>query len=106
MANKYRVYSRNGVLIAEGASHECAEVLGICVKSFRNAFSRKVYNKYRIEDITERKEKLVTTSVSDVVRAWDEVCEPIRKKYGVKVKSFVYDEKGNAHEKTADDGRP
>ena len=95
----YKVFSRNGVLIAEGNAYQCAEALGIGVKSFRNVFSRKHYGKYRIEGTPEKEEKQITKTDVKAMKAWDEFCEPIRKEFGIKVKRFLYDAKGNAIER-------
>ena len=81
---KYRVYDRDGNLLAKGTAEECAEAIGYTLTSFRSAISPTYENpKYVIQPEPREREKETRADLMAAVKAWDEFVTPIREYYGV-----------------------
>lgn len=87
MKYTYRVYDRSsGKLLAQGSTRECAEQLGMKQSGFQSAVDRMrdgVIGKFVIEEFGGPQD--TEQDRIDLAEQWDRFCEPLRKKYGVKV---------------------
>ena len=111
----YKVYlAKNNDILAEGTAEECAEQMDIQLTSFRAIVHHAqtgARKKYRVDvfepevipELAEQAEKQKPKPApnppkpqvekpekfrkgDELARNWDKVCEPLRKKYGIKVK--------------------
>jgi hypothetical protein len=86
----YRIYNRTGDLVAIGDAAECAEVVGIGERWFREAAEKGrtfASGRYRVEIVTKEKNKAADDSkfTRAAIQAWDDFVTPIREKYGIPV---------------------
>lgn len=88
----YRVYNPlNGKFIVEGTVAVCAHKLGITTERFRrvaNDFQKGQYKRFNIYDVTDEydEEELQRKTNADVIKAWDDIVTPLRKRFGVPVR--------------------
>ena len=88
--NYYRVWDhRTGEFLAEGTAAECAEFVGITQQAFRSRVERCSLNgDGRCWDVEVDKAKPAQLFGADktVAEEWEAFMEPLRKKFGIKVK--------------------
>lgn len=89
---KYKVYSNiTDEFLFEGTAEECAEFCGLSLSWFKevaNDIGVCCRGRYRVKEVYgEAEEKLPqkNDSMKAAAKAWDEFCEPIRKKFGIPV---------------------
>lgn len=97
---KYKIRDpSNGDLLFAGNTKECAEFMGITMKTFQNGThymlrrNKEIYRGYHIEvEKAEKVEKVECNSKpfrNDVTKqqakAWDDFVMPIRERYGIPV---------------------
>ena len=103
MKYTYRVYDRpSGKLLAQGSTRECAEQLGMKHSGFQSAVDRMrdgVIGKFVIEEFGGPQD--TEQDRIDLAEQWDRFCEPLRKKYGVKIRRVGDD----LTERMGDDGK-
>lgn len=80
---RWKVYLHStGELLAEGTIKQCAEKIGIDSHTLRNRMETKSdRRKYDFEEV-----KAFDNRGAEAIYNWDAFCEPLRKKYGIKVK--------------------
>lgn len=83
---QYNVYNGFGDLVVSGDAKVCAKALGMTTDYFRKASLNEKYKKWNIVDTTTTdRDKCISTNEQSAIKAWDDFCEPIRKKYGIPV---------------------
>ena len=87
--NEYEVISSlTGEVLCRGTGSECAELLGDDVTADKlRAAARRGFNlckKYKVRFIDEDFQQ-EDGSDAETIKAWNEFCEPIRKKYNIPV---------------------
>ena len=82
---RYRVYDAWDEFVVEGTARECAEGLGVAVKSFREMAAKFKNGKYKKYSIFEVQPEEVWKSDRDLAKQWDDFVTPIRERYGVPV---------------------
>lgn len=82
----YKVFDQSHKLIVSGTAQECGEILGLSGKTIV-AYARACRSgepcKYKV--ITSEP-PVLSGSDAAAIKAWDDFCEPIRKKYGIPVR--------------------
>ena len=88
----YRVIDRKtGEIVAEGSGRECAEIVGVRKERISEAareHGKICGGKYRVERVglTEGEPKeLAEDGIAAAIKRWDDFCQPIRERYGIKV---------------------
>ena len=77
----YSVYDRDsGDLLVTGTARECAAKFGITEKAFKDEADNTSQN--RLWDVNTQP---MSSERVAAIRSWDAFCEPLRKKYGIKV---------------------
>ena len=86
---RYRVYDpMSGELVAEGDAIECAEKLGMTLRTFQRAeenFRRGHYKKWNIYDNSEQKPVTILKNEREAIKKWDDFTKPLRKHFGIPV---------------------
>lgn len=86
----YAVYDIvSGEQLAYGTARECAEAIGVHDETIRkNARGNIKSLKYEVVEAPSQEEKQTREDMLTAARNWDAFCEPIRKKYGIKVQGL------------------
>lgn len=92
----YEVQDRStGKIVCTGTAVRCANALGVCretILRWGNGTRKSPQYDARMIDMAFSQAEAERVDYPDqfrqAIRAWDEFCEPLRKKYGVKVKRW------------------
>lgn len=79
-----------GALLAEGTARECAAALRVTPDTVRKWATQYRHEKYSVtrDDGVDGDKLMKNSWCAAFAKKWDEVCEPLRKKYGVEVKQY------------------
>jgi hypothetical protein len=84
-ALRYRVIDRQGKIVVEGTSSECAEAIHCSHSHFHRLANGDVgYPEYWVVQLkTEPVQKGRDSDTADLIKSWDDFVTPIREAYGV-----------------------
>ena len=91
----FEVYDiETGDLIASGTQDECGAAIGVSGRTLQqnaSLYATGEYTKYRIERNDAPSKP--TSAYLSAIKAWDDFCEPIRKRYGIPIRPLEVKEK-------------
>ena len=87
---RYTVYDIvTGEILVSGNARECAAAIGVHDETIRkNARGIIKSQRYEVVEDPTQEEKQPRDDMLIAARNWDAFCEPIRKKYGIKVQGL------------------